>query len=141
MTLKIDFYLAQQPSFLHCASLCTQLTSTRFQAGSDITILFNELGAAQQVDQQLWTSDVTSFIPHQIDKKENKINLCRPQKIQSLAQCNMRVDANELVAGIDQLIQIVPNNDADKTAARQLYRHFQQLGHTVTVHKDAKAHG
>lgn len=141
MTLKIDFYLAQQPSFLQCASLCTELVSAQFTGGKDITILFNELHPAEQVTQQLWQTEATSFIPHQLDEQAKSVRLKRPLNTQPQTQCNMRVDSHDLLPQIDHLIQIVPNNDTDKATARQLYRHFQQLGHTITVHKDAKAHG
>lgn len=141
MALKIDFYLAQQPSFLQCVPLCTELTLAQFQVGNDITILFNQLESAQQVSHQLWHHPVTQFTPHILDQKTNRIGLARPQNDQYYTQCNMQVDTHELLPKINQLIQIIPNNDADKTAARQLYRHFQQLGHTITLHKDAKAHG
>ena len=137
MTLKIDFYLTQLPNFSTCATLCARLAQQQFTQGDNITIILNELDANAAVSQALWETDASSFLPSTSDLNMNKIYINHPLHTTTTTQINMQVTDTNLTESVQQLIQIVPNNEADKALARELYRHFQQLGHSITVHKDA----
>lgn len=137
MTLKIDFYLAQAPTFEQCHALCYTLTLKAFQTMQDISILFNTLESAQQFSHRLWCHQPDSFIPHDIDQNINKIDIYRPSHNTSRTQYNMQTTQDTILDDVNHLIQIVPNNETDKQHARALYKKLSALGHQITVHKDA----
>ncbi len=136
MTLKIDFYLAKHESFERCQELCYHLVTAEYQCGHDISILFNTLETARSFDHALWSNNSSSFIPHIIDQNTHTITIARPANPNTLTQCNMQLSLTKLADQIEHLIQIIPNNESDKQTARELYQHYRQLGHQITVHKD-----
>lgn len=137
MTLKIDFYLATAGDFRACHPLCYQLVNNSYANRNDIQILFNQLEDAQWYDRFFWTHRADDFLPHLIDQNKNRITIEHLNNPNPSTQLNMQVGDSTLLSSIHHLIQIVPNNESDKQQARELYKTFQQLGHTITVHKDA----
>ena len=137
MMLKIDFYLTKHSSFQANMPFLCSLIGHKFADNSNMSVLFSEMDILSAFDLALWTSSVTSFLPHQVNNAHKCITISHPGDNNIDTQCNMQVDQTHTLPNISHLIQIVPNNESDKQQARQLYRHFQQLGHQIIIHKDA----
>jgi len=137
MTLKIDFYLATHANFRDCHTLCHRTAADLQTNRKNINIYFSKLEDLHWYNRFFWERQINALSTHHIDQNKIKIIMRRPAANKNFTQINMCTSMNQLDDSVEHLIQVIPNNDTDKQQARLLYKHYQQQGHQITVHKDA----
>ena len=132
--MQVDFYLFEKAqSFADCQTFACRLIEKAYQQGNQITIENESAQAAQQLNDQLWTFSLTSFIPHQQEQKEYVSVTCK-QKTATHILLKLTLSTNSS-NNWQRVLQIVPNNQQLKQQARELYRHYQQqMGITLNTH-------
>ena len=111
--LCADFYRNNQKVFVYCANQQD----------------------AEQLDEVLWQFDAHSFVPHNLagegPARGAPIEISwLPPKNSRQVLINLTSTVPVFVNRFSQIIEFVPQAEADKDIARQKYKHYRQLGVT-----------
>lgn len=138
--MQFDFYIIPAPNFAESQSFVCRLISKAYQHNCQIVIVTENQTIAQQLDQMLWSFDVTSFIPHFINNNtKTQIEIGCHRNYQPNVLINMilpkTTTLQPFTASIQRVLQIVPNEFMLKKQAREYYRHLQIAGHKIAIHQ------
>lgn len=111
--LCADFYRNNQKVFVYCANQQD----------------------AEQLDEVLWQFDAHSFVPHNLagegPARGAPIEISwLPPKNSRQVLVNLTSTVPAFANRFSQIIEFVPQAEADKEIARQKYKHYRQLGVT-----------
>jgi DNA polymerase III subunit chi len=130
-----------------------RLVKKAWSQGSPVLVV-GEADWLEELDGALWTFSEVDFIPHSFvgidadDVSDEVVNvwLATVEQINTDAQAHAgfliycATSQSVLPAGFerfDRLIEIVPQDEAAKTQARQRWMHYKQRGYPL-AHHDAK---
>lgn len=134
--MKIDFYNINAISFNTGHPFACRLINKAYQHHHQITICCEAAMDAYELDDLLWCWYDASFIPHQIDIKQPfiiHVGLLSPVTNKILINLSLeKINEQPLW---ERLLQIIPNNTAAKQQAEELYHHYQEKGHDLTIHQ------
>lgn len=141
MTARVDFAFGA-PNRLR--TTC-DVVRKHYLAGRKLIIYQSNPQELQRLDRMLWGFEPTAFVPHvMIDDElapQTPILLCqhsndlptRPHA--DLWLINLDTLGPPLPNAFFRILEIVSDQDADKNAARQRWRQYQQQGLDVRAHK------
>lgn len=140
--LEVSFYILQTRSISERNLLACKLIEKAYRLEQYCYVYTDSYQQSQQLDNQLWTFRVGSFIPHQIyeDKKpdfEKTILIgdqSAPEKWQKLI-INLSTKYPDDLTHTDRVLEVLDNNETIKQAGRHRFRQYSQAGYKTTTHK------
>ena len=147
MTEQADFYLLEMPVANGKLKLACRLTNKLTNMEKRIALVCDSVQQIEKLDSLLWQFSDTSFIPHQIVDKENKIDPQRYRVHLLNAKYLMQAESegldvivnlsNDLLPDTPQVsrrAELVECDEIDKQAARDRYKHYRDNGITTNMH-------
>jgi len=139
---RIDFAFGAQDKL----SQACQTTLRQFLAGQKIVVYCSNLQTLQAFDRKLWAVDDAAFVPHVMANdplaSQTPIVMTHENLGQVLAQApegawllNLDLLMPEDLGKVTRVLEIVSDEDEDKTAARARWRAYQAAGHDVRSHR------
>ena len=133
---RISFYFNADDAL----DLARRLIGKARQQGLYCLIYTDEAALAAQIDQQLWSTEPLSFVPHSLCEDANASET--PVLIgilpDPLPRCDLLINLTDqppsCLARFDRLIEIVTRDGADREKARERYRHYQSRGYSIEKH-------
>lgn len=139
---RADFYQLKESHGNDRYRLLQQLLSKSVGAGHQVHIHCRDAAEAAHLDDYIWAFKPESFLPHhQLGQGQGQ-----GQEIQSpitLGHQDLWPEQADIcinfspdpVSGIARIIEIVVQEPEILQQTREHYRHYQQQGHTLHVHK------
>lgn len=139
---EVVFYVLPSHSQQERLDFACKLIEKIYRAGQFCYVLTNTIEQAAVLDKQLWTFRAGSFIPHQIDngaapEYQQTVLIggsAIPEDRQNLI-VNLSDNPPDVTPKTERILEILDNSESCKQAGRQRYRHYQQLGLSITTHK------
>lgn len=138
MTEQIDFYILENTEYFNMA--CRLLEKAYLEHYRTFVLCSNE-EIAKKLDDLLWTFKDISFVPHHRwqDTEHTSSPICIHHEMINTHHKDLLVLLTDKLPGEYQLFKriaiIVPNNEAEKQKARQLYKELQTNNINLNVHK------
>lgn len=136
MTVQADFYLLNRPGLELEVVLRTLLKKAR-TAGFKISIIARDNEQAKTLDEALWEG--SGFLAHEIlspgKTTASPISLTLTDETLESLVINL---ASQPLTGFEKLkrvLEIVPNQENLRQQSRDHYRHYQQQGWKIQMHK------
>lgn len=140
MTVRVDFAFGA-PNRLR--TTC-DVVRKHYLGGRKLIIYQSDPQALKRLDRMLWGFEPTAFVPHvMIDDdlaSQTPILLCQnaqdlPTKpTTDLWLINLDTLGPPLPSAFARILEIVSDHDADRNAARQRWRLYQQQGYELKSH-------
>lgn len=125
---NIRFYLFENSLERQVDSACRLCRKILRQPGR-IWLYAPQRELQQQLDESLWTFDLTSFIPHGIDQRDAPICISAQLPDESdWIVFNFNEHAIEQVEKYSHIIEIVENHASAKQQGREKFKYYRQLG-------------
>lgn len=138
---EIIFYVLASHLQEERQDFACKLIEKIYRSGRSCYVLTDSEQQAVSMDKQLWTFRAGSFIPHQIYRgivpELTQTVLIGwdtiPETRQNLI-VNLSASIPNFGAETERIAEILDNSEMSKQIGRQRYRHYQQLGLTITTH-------
>jgi len=137
---RVDFY-SNAPDKLELARLIIQKAHRQ---GLSIMIYSVDQQMLTELDQNLWAEPATSFVPHCRTDAAHAAQtpVVLGTDIGDLSHTDVLINLNETTPNFfsrfERLIEIVSNDEADRSAARQRWLFYKQRGYAMTNHDMSK---
>jgi DNA polymerase-3 subunit chi len=129
---QVDFYVlgssGKSPGRLAC-----RLALMAWEQGNRIAVLTENTADAKQLDELMWESPAERFLPHSTDFMDQSA----PVRI-GTAETDLPVDCEVLInltaaavpepSRFRRLLEIVPATESERTASREKFRAYRNLG-------------
>ena len=125
---KVSFYLFEKSNERQVESTC-RLCRKILKKSKRIWLYCDHPELQQQLDEQLWTFDARSFIPHGIDQEQATV--CISSRLPEQADWIVFNFNNQALEQIDKfvhIIEIIENNEAAKQLGRKKFKQYRQFG-------------
>ena len=123
----VAFYIVKtglDPNLLACR-LCRRVGIV---AKTPLFVRFSDLAAMQAFNDLLWTFEVSSFVPHEIDDPTAPVCLGLQVPDQFAGCClNLADDAAD-PARFERILEIIGDSDEARVQGRQRFRWYRQQG-------------
>ncbi|EKE01237.1 MAG: DNA polymerase III, chi subunit superfamily [uncultured bacterium] len=137
MSPKAAFYILAEPSLKARDLYACRVIEKAYTNGHTIYVHTATMDEAQNFDTQLWTFRDISFVPHEIYSQNSTsgapiligYNGIAPEKKEILI--NLTSEIPSFYQQFDHIIEIIPNDDQLKTAARKQYQVYQHSGYQM----------
>ena len=142
---RVDFYILQANNSRD-HFVCV-LANKIWKEGHTVYICVSSPEDAEAMDNLLWTFKDISFLPHAIFNPENEEGNFVYIGWQSVPEKNIDVLINlsdEFPLQVDKfarIIEIVGENEPDKTHARKRYKQYRDMGYELKDHQIEKQIG
>jgi DNA polymerase III subunit chi len=141
MSPKAAFYILAESSTKARDLYACRLIEKAYINGQEVYAHTSTIEEAQDFDTQLWTFRDISFVPHEVYNQNSSSEL--PVVIgyngiipmQKAMLVNLTAKAPSFYQQFDHIIEIIPNDDELKSAARTRYQFYQQQGHQMETFK------
>lgn len=120
--------------------LTRRLIGKARQQGLYCLIYTDDATLTTQIDQQLWTADPGSFMPHTRcdDPNAAETPILIGTRPDPLPRCDLLINLTAqppvCLARFDRLIEIVTRDGTDREKARERYRHYKSHGYAIENH-------
>lgn len=140
---KVNFYLLSSSDQTECLHFVCRLTEKALQRNNYLYIHCPVPATAATLDSLLYSFRADSFLPHrQLVKPLPEEDYTSPEFPIYLGNEQSSVPAAWLVinlsdrvyASASQIIEIVPNDDAQKKSARQKFTRYRELGYKLNTY-------
>jgi DNA polymerase-3 subunit chi len=135
---QVDFYVlggsGKSPERLAC-----RLALMAWEQGNRIAVLTENKADAKQLDELMWESPADRFLPHSTDFMDQSA----PVRI-GTAEAGLPVDCEVLInltatpvpepSRFRRLLEIVPATESERTASREKFRTYRNLGLSPVSH-------
>ncbi len=134
--MRIDFY----HHVTRPLPFCCRLIQTAWQRGSQLMVLVPDSAQCQALDQLLWTFQPQAFIPHCAPTaayaNQTPIWLATelPPVVTGRVLLNLRLSPLPEAQQFERILQIASADEAELAQARQVARHYKQLGAEIVYH-------
>lgn len=138
--MRTDFYLLSSDSLAERDHYACRLVEKAFLAKQTLFIAMESDEEAAHFDQLLWQFRADSFVPHALSKNHSADALMPILIGTALVTqpADIWLNLSQRPAPTDlpcqRLIEIVPNNPALQSTARERFRHYRELGYTLQTH-------
>ncbi len=132
---EVSFYLFETSNERQVDSTC-RLCRKLLGQQAKIWLYCPDVDLQQQLDQQLWCFDATSFLAHGIDRPQDPI--CISAQLPTTATWiifNFSAQAIEPHVNFDHIIEIIENDSDAKQLGRDKFKHYRSLGLTPRTFK------
>ena len=138
---EITFHLNANNKMDYCCRLLRKAYTSQAKV-----VVKGSADLLQQLDQALWSISTTDFIPHcNSDAESEHLNaspIVLTSNIDSFDllphhQVLLNMD-DEIASGyekFERVIEVVGNEDQDKSKARVRWRHYSQRGYPISTHE------
>jgi len=119
---KVSFYLFEKSNERQVQSTC-RLCRKILKQPAQIWLYCENTDLQQQLDEQLWSFDPGSFIPHGIDQEQASICISSrlPQESDWIV-FNFNNQALEQIDKFSHIIEIIENNESAKQLGREKFK-------------------
>ena len=138
---RIDFYILQETAPQARLLLTCKLIEKAYKNRHRVYVNAADTAQAQQLDELLWTYRDDSFLPHNLygegPEPAPPIQIgyqTTPAKQRDIL-VNLSADVPEYFTQFARVLEIVTNDPALQTTAREHYRHYRASGHEINTHK------
>ena len=116
-------------------TLACQLCADLYRAGQRVLVFCENQQDAELLDEVLWQFDAERFVPHNLagegPQRGAPIEISwQTPKSSRQVLVNLTASIPTFANRFVQIIEFVPVAEALKTAAREKYKHYRQLGVT-----------
>lgn len=140
---QIDFY-THVPNKLQVAC---KLAAKAHAQGLRVAVLCPDAATAQHFDRMLWTASQLSFVPH--CHASHQFAARTPVVIdhEGIAPThdevllNLRAEWPPAFSRFQRLIEIVTQDDADRSGARERYKFYRDRGYDIRTHNLSASDG
>lgn len=137
---RIDFYfnVANKPTLMH------DLVQAALAKRRQVTIATKDEAMAREVSTALWQTVPESFLPNMLAnhaltaQTPIAIHWQNQPVIQDELLINLSVSQPSFFSQFTQIIELVGNDDDDKTAARARYKFYRDRGYEIKNIDQAK---
>jgi DNA polymerase-3 subunit chi len=139
---SIDFYFNAEDRL----QVACRLAAKAYSQKKRIVIYAPEGDAAGRVDKMLWTWQAIGFVPHvaATDELAAETPVLIASGEETPAGCglllNLSSGAPPHFARFERLFEVVSADEAERAAARDRYRFYQERGYKIANHDLAAAH-
>ncbi|MCI7479802.1 DNA polymerase III subunit chi [[Pasteurella] aerogenes] len=146
MSKNAQFYIIEniQPTLLLSASenLACNLAASAWRVGKKVLIACETEQQALNLDEALWQREPDEFVPHNLSGEITQF--ATPIEISWLGKrnaqrrdllINLQTNVPDFVAGFNQVIDFVPQDETEKAQARERYKQYRQLGWQLSTEK------
>jgi len=142
MLPKVNFYILPSQSEQGRLLFACKLAEKTFRLGYKAYILVDSAQKAQHLDRLLWTFRANSFVPHAVFQ-ENEPNIANAILIGTQQSptawqhtlINLSTHCPNTIEQSEQIFELLDNDESQKVAGRQRYRHYKSLGITPNTHE------
>ncbi|MEN6586375.1 MAG: DNA polymerase III subunit chi [Sulfuricella sp.] len=133
---QIDFYTHVQDKRL----LACKLSAKALEQDLRVLVLTADEGEAARMDQMLWTTPATGFVPHcrardPLATVTPVIVDCDPGELtHDQVLLNLGSERPAFFSRFQRLIEIVTEDEADRLAARERFRFYRDRGYEIRSH-------
>ena len=139
---EVSFYVLLTRSLRERQLFACKLIEKAYRNSCFCYVFTDSSKLSQTLDDLLWTFRTGSFIPHEIfsgeiPAHENKIligQLSAPVDWQKTI-INLSSEYPPDFQNAERIFEILDDSDDTKEAGRLRYRHYQQMGFSITTHK------
>jgi len=136
----IDFYVNSDNRLQTLSSLCVKA----MRQGARLFVLTPDLEATERVDRYLWTQPAIGFFPH--CRANHRLAETTPIIVDHVLDpvvheqvlVNFCSDNPQSFSRFERLIEIVGQEEEDKTQARDRFRFYRDRGYEIRTHDLAK---
>lgn len=132
--MRLEFYAIEKPRFLgKPLELVCVLAQKAYESNTPVLLLVDSLEYAEALDELLWSYSDDAFVPHQIAGDADDADcpvLIVPPDIDTPARpllVNLRSAAADH-RGVERIIELIPDDDVEKQAARGRWSAYKQRG-------------
>ena len=125
---KVSFYLFEKSDERQVESTC-RLCRKILRQHAKIWLHCPDPALQQQLDEQLWRFDPSSFLPHGID--QHNVPICISAQLPNRLEWivfNFNNQALELNNQFSHIIEIIENHEAAKVIGREKFKKYRQQG-------------
>jgi DNA polymerase III subunit chi len=138
---RVDFYILQEGGPEACPLLACRLTEKAYRMGHQVYIHAASPGQLRQLDDLLWTFRAGSFLPHAVAR--DKPAGAQPVLLGADDSPHGMDDVLVNLAGtvppffsrFNRVAEVVGGDEANRNAARERYRFYQERGYTLNTHR------
>lgn len=133
---QIDFYQIIQSRHTADGLVC-KLCHKAYQSQQNVLLLTSDQQQTDRLDRLLWTSDETSFLPHDQSEQEGLLtpvlinHVADPQGDRQLL-INLTEQVPEFFAQFERVIELV--TEQNKSLARSHYSYYKDRGYELKHH-------
>ncbi len=138
---KIDFYILSDPEPDACFQLVCRLVEKAYKNKHRIYIHTANQADAHTLDELLWTYRADSFLPHNLygegPEPAPPIQVgfnVTPEKHRDIL-INLSLETPTFHRQFNRILECVGSDTTLQEHARERYRYYKTLGHTLTTHK------
>ncbi|WP_373777265.1 DNA polymerase III subunit chi [Glaesserella sp.] len=140
---QVQFYVLSQPTLGNLKAeeaLACDLAAKAWRLGKRVLIACETEEQAFSIDDALWARDPDEFVPHNLSGEmttyatpieiswKGKRNAQRRDILISL-----QTQLPDFINSFNRIIDFVPQDEAEKTLARERYKQYRQLGWQLTT--------
>ena len=134
---RVDFYTEATDK----TAVACRLAAKAMQQALRVLIVAPEANLLKRVDQMLWTTPPTGFVPHCY--VHDAVAAQTPVLLAASADSaphdqvliNLGDEVQNAFTRFDRLLEIVSHGEDDKARARERYRFYKDRGNTIQTHK------
>jgi DNA polymerase-3 subunit chi len=131
--MRIEFYAIVTRFQTEPLQLVCRICEKACAAGQPLAVLVDDQETAEALDQLLWEFKPDAYVPHQIagdeDDEYTAVLIVPPGAPHGPRPLWINLRDAAAPDGAERLIELIPADDAAKTAARQRWRAYQARGH------------
>jgi len=144
---RVDFYVIDNPDERRHARLVCRLAEKAWREGHRVHMRCRSEAEVDAFDALLWTFKDTAFVPHARSDSDEAGDVAitiggndaTPDSTAVLI--NLGEDVPAFFSRFDRVMETTGIDDAERSAARERYRFYQERGYTLKTHKLDSARG
>lgn len=133
---QIDFYTHVSDKYQAACMLCAKAV----EHGKRVLVYTPDAATTEKMDRLLWTTPATGFIPH--CRASDRLEPITPVIIDHLAEAlahdeiliNLRPEQPAFFSRFHRLIEIVSQDEGDRSNARERFRFYRDRGYQLNSH-------
>lgn len=139
LTMRVDFYLIRDAK-KSAEQLCCQLCAKAFSDEQQMAVLCLDEQQCQRIDTMLWQRPAARFIPHGLAnspaaQKAMVVIGEVTEPTQMIVNLGHEMPKLPATHQVQRILDIVPNSEAARSAARERYRQYRALGAALHSHE------
>lgn len=145
---RVDFYLLSASSGNAVMTAC-RLCEKAATAGLRIFVRTTDAGLADEIDGALWSFRQGGFVAHErlsgavIDNPQPPvlIGAAAPPETHRAILINMGGDVPAWFSSFDRVLEVVPEDPAQRAASRERFRFYKDRGYDINTFEQNTAGG
>ena len=137
---QVDFYLIGDANQDSRERIACRLIDKAYRIGRHIYIYVDNEAEARQLDQTLWTFNPGSFVPHELNCKQEKTetNVCighrEPPEAFADVLVSLSAEVPTFFSRFERVAEVVGATEAEKQQARDRFRFYRDRGYELQTH-------